>query len=44
MQQKFEFEYDLLDDSNQLSSSDQELLEAAKKQPKRHMLLILILK
>ena len=31
MQQKFEFEYDLLDDSNQLSSSDQELLEAAKK-------------
>ena len=31
MQQKFEFEYDLLDESNQLSSSDQELLEAAKK-------------
>ena len=34
MQQKFEFEYDLLDDSNQLSSSDQELLEAAKKATK----------
>jgi cytidine deaminase len=31
MQQKFEFEYDLLDDSNQLSQADQELLEAAKK-------------
>ena len=31
MQQKFEFEYDLLDNSSQLSSLDQELLEAAKK-------------
>ena len=31
MQQKFEFEYDLLDDSNQLNYADQELLEAAKK-------------
>jgi cytidine deaminase len=31
MQQKFEFEYDLLDDSNQLNKADQELLEAAKK-------------
>ena len=31
MQQKFEFEYDLLDNSNQLSKDDQELLEAAKK-------------
>jgi cytidine deaminase len=31
MQQKFEFEYDLLDDSNQLNSADQELLEAAQK-------------
>jgi cytidine deaminase len=31
MQQKFEFEYDLLDDSNQLNYEDQELLEAAKK-------------
>ena len=31
MQQKFEFEYDLLDDSNQLSLEDQALLEAAKK-------------
>jgi len=31
MQQKFEFEYDLLDDSNQLSLADQALLAAAKK-------------
>ncbi len=31
MHQKFEFEYDLLDNSNQLSKDDQELLEAAKK-------------
>lgn len=31
MHQKFEFEYDLLDNSNQLSKVDQELLEAAKK-------------
>ena len=31
MHQKFEFEYDLLDNSNQLYKDDQELLEAAKK-------------
>jgi cytidine deaminase len=31
MHQKFEFEYDLLDNSNHLSKDDQELLEAAKK-------------
>ncbi len=31
MNQKFEFEYHLLDDSNLLSMEDQELLEAAKK-------------
>lgn len=31
MHQKFEFEYDLLENSNQLSKDDQELLEAAKK-------------
>lgn len=31
MQQKFEFEYDLLESANELSSADQELLEAAKK-------------
>jgi len=31
MQQKFEFEYDLLEDASQLSITDQELLEAAKK-------------
>lgn len=31
MHQKFEFEYDLLDNSNLLSKDDQELLEAAKK-------------
>ena len=31
MHQKFEFEYDLLDNSNQLTKDDQELLEAAKK-------------
>lgn len=31
MHQKFEFEYDLLDNSNQLSKDDQELLGAAKK-------------
>jgi cytidine deaminase len=31
MQQKFEFEYDLLDNASQLSMADQELLEAAQK-------------
>ena len=31
MQQKFEFEYDLLESASQLSTADQELLEAAKK-------------
>ena len=31
MQQKFEFEYDLLENANELSTADQELLEAAKK-------------
>jgi len=34
MHHKFEFEYDLLDDSNQLNNADQELLEAAKKATK----------
>ena len=31
MQQKFEFEYDLLENANELSTADQELLQAAKK-------------
>ena len=34
MQQKFEFEYDLLDNSNQLSLADQALLTAAKEATK----------